>query len=78
MMYYGYGGWTWWQAAVMWIGMIAFWVLIIWSIYFFIARSRAATSSPDAKQILDDRLAHGEINLDQYREIRETLEGRRR
>jgi hypothetical protein len=32
MFWYG-GGWAWWQAGLMWIAMIAFWVFLIWAIY---------------------------------------------
>ena len=31
MFWYG-GGWPFWEVALMWVGMIAFWGLLIWAI----------------------------------------------
>lgn len=59
-----------------WLTMLAFWalvvVLIIWAV-------RAATASPQksddktALQILDERLARGEIDREDYEERRQLL-----
>ena len=70
----------WW--IVMSLGMIAFWALVIWAIW------RAATDRPGEHvesprretpvEILERRLAAGEITVGEYEELRETLEGRSR
>ncbi len=36
MMFWNGGGWVWWQAGLMWVAMIAFWVLLIWAVYALI------------------------------------------
>ncbi len=33
MFWYGNAGWPFWEVAVMWAGMIAFWGLLIWAVY---------------------------------------------
>src|SRR5712664_4555449 len=33
MMFWNGAGWAWWQAGLMWAGMIAFWGLLIWLVY---------------------------------------------
>ena len=75
MFWYG-SHWVFWQAAVMWLGMVAFWGLVIWAVYALItsARGPAAPRSNDALRILDERLARGEIDPDEYRRLRELLE----
>ena len=35
MYWYGTGG-SWWVATLMWVGMLAFWALIIWAIYLLV------------------------------------------
>jgi putative membrane protein len=81
MFWYG-GGWAWWQAGLMWVGMIAFWGLMIWAIYALVT---SVTRRPgpghrdgeqhggDARRILDERLARGEIDADEYRRLRDAL-----
>src|SRR5262249_399809 len=63
MFWYG-SHWPFWEAGLMWVGMIAFWGLLIWGIYALIS---SATRKPDhtrrdggALSILDQRLARGE------------------
>src|SRR6266699_1848932 len=75
MFWYGNAGWPFWEIALMWVGMIAFWGLLIWAIYALIT---SATRRPgpqtrggehrgvDARHILDERLARGEIDTDEY------------
>jgi putative membrane protein len=81
MFWYG-AGWAWWQAGLMWVGMIAFWGLLIWAIYYLVT---GATRRPgpgtgdgeprggDARRILDARLASGEIDADEYQRLRDVL-----
>ena len=81
MFWYG-GGWAWWQAGLMWVAMIAFWGLLIWGIYALVtsATRRRGPETPveehrgdDAWRILDQRLARGEIDTDEYRRLRDAL-----
>jgi putative membrane protein len=76
MFWYG-GHWAFWQAGLMWVGMIAFLGLLIWGIYALVS---GATGRPnrtgrggDALSILDERLARGEIDADEYRRLRELI-----
>jgi putative membrane protein len=81
MMYgYGYGsGWPFWADALMWLGMIALLGLLIWAVRAFAgsaSRRRSDASGARASgpgQILDERLARGEIDAGEYARLRETL-----
>jgi hypothetical protein len=42
MLWYG-GHWAFWQASLMWLGMIVFWGLLVWAIYALVT---AATRKP--------------------------------
>jgi putative membrane protein len=66
----------------MWVGMVAFWGLLIWAIYALVtgATRRPSPDSRsedsrggDARRILDERLARGEIDADEYRRLRDVL-----
>ncbi|MDA8320527.1 MAG: SHOCT domain-containing protein [Actinomycetota bacterium] len=46
MFWYG-SHWVFWQAALMWIGMIIFWGLLIWGIYALVTSSRRSGSGGD-------------------------------
>ena len=76
MFWYG-SHWVFWQAALMWIGTIAFWGLIVWAIWALIdnlsRKSEDERRGDDALRILDRRLAKGEIDPDEYRRLRELL-----
>ena len=80
MFWYGNAGWAFWQVALMWVGIIAFWGLLIWAVYALItsASRRPGPGSgehhgDDARRILDQRLARGEIDTDEYRRLRDVL-----
>jgi putative membrane protein len=83
MMFWDSGGWPWWQAGPMWLAVIAFWALLIWIVYALvigIARKpdqagRKAPQAGTARRILDERLARGEIEPEEYRRLREALDG---
>jgi len=64
MFWYG-NSWAWWQAGLMWVAMIAFWGAVIWAAYAVITnltrKPGTPDSSGDARSILDQRLARGEI-----------------
>ena len=82
MMFWNGGGWAWWQAGLMWMVMIAFWALLIWAIYALITgitrrpdQSASGRQQPgDAHRILDERLARGEIDPEEYRRLRDILD----
>lgn len=78
------GGWAWWQAGLMWLAMIVFWVLLIWAIYALVTGIIRRSRGPErgeqqqadgARRILDERLARGEIDAEEYRRLREILDG---
>jgi putative membrane protein len=80
MFGYGYGsGWPVWGLALMWFVMIAFAGLLIWGVYALTAGpSRRRGDGPgkdiaDPGQILDERLARGEIDTNEYAQLREAL-----
>jgi putative membrane protein len=78
MLWYG-GHWAFWQASLMWLGMIVFWGLLAWVIYALVT---AATRRPPrgdhdggyARRILDQRLARGEIDEAEYRRLRDLID----
>jgi putative membrane protein len=81
MFWYG-GGWPFWEVSLMWVGMIAFWGLLIWAVYALITSATRRTSpgptdgqqrGDDARRILDERLARGEIDTEEYRRLRDAL-----
>ena len=82
MFWYG-GGWAWWQAGLMWLAMIAFWAVLVWVIYGLVTGvRRPGQTGPDgqrqprdARRILDERLARGEISPEEYQRLGEVLDG---
>ena len=84
MFWYG-GGWAFWQVALMWVVMIAFWGLVIWAIYALVTsftrrhgqgQRSGERGAGDARRILDERLARGEIGTDEYQRLRDTMTSR--
>jgi putative membrane protein len=77
-------GWGWWL--VMSVGMVALWALVIFGVVAlarggFGARdreSRAEAPSASAVDILDRRLASGELSVEEYEERRAVLQGKER
>jgi putative membrane protein len=76
MFWYG-AAWPWWGVALMWLGVVAFWGGVIWAFYFLVSSlTRPPSPAPpavDARRILDERLARGEIDAEQYRTLRELI-----
>lgn len=76
MFWYG-AHWLWWQASLMWVGMIVFWGLLIWGIYVLVSsaarRPGERERSGDARSVLDERLARGEIDAEEYRRLRDLI-----
>lgn len=56
--------------------MIGFWALVAWVIVTALRRSETPRSSRDAQQILDERFARGEVDVDEYRRRSDALGGR--
>jgi putative membrane protein len=77
MFWYG-GHWAWWQGGLMWLGMILFWGVLIWAAYAVITNltrrpSTSEGSGNDARRILDQRLAKGEISPEEYQRLRDLI-----
>ncbi len=79
MMWYWGGGGHWWWALLGFVGMVAFWGLIIWAVWYFVTGlSRRPDTGPGtdgAKRILDERLARGEIDAEDYRRLLTLMRG---
>jgi putative membrane protein len=87
MMWYSNGGMQWWGWLLGALGMVAFWGLIIWAVWYFVTgqyrRPGQDSGSPadshrspgDARRILDERLARGEIDAEEYRRLRDLVGG---
>jgi putative membrane protein len=56
--------------------MAAFWGLVIWAVYAFVVgspRRDISDSTDHARRVLDERLARGEIDPDEYHSRLDTL-----
>jgi putative membrane protein len=77
MWYWGGGGLQWWGWLLMSLGMVVFWGLVIWAIWYFVTSltrsSHLHQRPPEAKGILDERLARGEIGAEEYRRLRDLI-----
>ncbi|HZD65042.1 MAG TPA: SHOCT domain-containing protein [Acidimicrobiales bacterium] len=77
MMWYWGGGMQWWGWLVGFLAMVLFWGAVIWGIWYlatgFGRRHRPEQRSGGAKGILDERLARGEIDPEEYRRLRDLL-----
>ena len=76
-MWQMHDGWGWWMV-VGWVWMVVFWGLIIWAVYALINRSptddrRERQDEPAALEILERRYARGEINAEEFEQMRRTL-----
>jgi uncharacterized membrane protein len=77
MFRYGGGGWPFWEVALMWAGMLAFLGVLIWVGYALtisaIRKPGRGRRGQDTRQVLDGRLARGEIDSAQYQRLRDLL-----
>jgi uncharacterized membrane protein len=74
------GGWPVWAVALMWIGMLAFVGVLIWIGYALTTRqhqqrrgdggAQERRSGADARGVLDERLARGDIDAAEYQKLR--------
>lgn len=72
----GYGD-GWW--ILMWVWMAAFWLLVIAGVVWFVWRLQRPGGDPsEAREILKQRLARGEIDVEQYRLLAQELGATRR
>ena len=83
-MMFEYGNnWPIWQVALMWVGMIAFCGVLIWGVYVLAIGTtrklgndqfdRNGDGGSEARHILDQRLAKGEIDVDEYHRVRDLI-----
>ena len=78
---WGYGmgaGMVWWMWVLMGLGTIGFWLLVAYLVRLVMdgGSSRAATTrveAPDPLRLLDERLARGEIEAEEYQRTRNLL-----
>ncbi len=79
MMFYN-GNWSGWGEAGMVLAMVIFWALIIWAVYVFVTganrRHVIHHHGDTAGRILDERLARGDIDADEYERLTEVLAAR--
>ena len=78
MMWYDGGGMQWWGWLLGAFMMVAFWGLIIWGIWYLVTSSTGNDTKPaasaGAKEILDVRLARGEIEAGDYDRLRKLID----
>jgi uncharacterized membrane protein len=58
--------------------MITFWAVLVWAIWYFVTKFSQhpeRTHIDDANCGLDERLARGEIDDEEYRELRDVMRG---
>jgi uncharacterized membrane protein len=77
-MMYGFGhggGWPIWADALMWLGMIILLGLLVWAVSVVVTSvtRRPGADASSAAQILDERLARGEIDVGEHARLREAL-----
>ena len=74
MMWYWGNGAHWWAMLFGVVVMVAFWGVIVWAIWSFVTgadrRSEQTARTDDARRILDERLARGEIAPEEYERLR--------
>lgn len=86
-MWYWGGGMQWWGWLLGAAGTVVFWGVVVWVIWYFatnVVRRPGPEGSPegnpegrndDPKRILDGRLARGEIDAEEYRRLRDLMNG---
>lgn len=83
-MYYS-GDWAWWGWIPMTVMMIVFWGLVVWAVVTLARGSRerdggaggARRAEAGPEQILEERLARGEIDVREYEERVRAIRGGR-
>lgn len=86
MMWYWGSGVHWWGWLLGAAAMVLFWALVAWAIWTLVAWVRidrdkeprsAPPGPPSPRDVLDQRLARGEIGPDEYRRLRDLLDEHR-
>lgn len=82
-MWYWGGGVHWWGWLLGALVMIAFWGTLIWVVWYFVTAGAHRLDGgrlqddrldkADPKRILDERLARGEIDAEEYRKLRDLI-----
>lgn len=76
-------GWTWWGMGLGMLGMALFWIAVIVVTAWLVLRvagvrgDGATRTGSSALRILDERLARGEIDTEEFRARKAALEGGR-
>jgi putative membrane protein len=65
---FGWGGWL-----MMTLGMGGFWILLIALVVVLLRNGGSRGDNPDAREILEQRLARGEIDVAEYEQRREAM-----
>jgi putative membrane protein len=77
MMWYWGTGVHWWMWLLGFVGMVAFWGLIVWAIWSVVTSGNGqpehGQNHGQAQRILDERVARGEIDADEYRRLRDVI-----
>jgi putative membrane protein len=76
MMWYWGSGAHWWGWLIGVAAMVAFWGLILWAVWYVVTTVSGRPEPPrpdEAKRILDERLARGEITTEEYAQLREVI-----
>ncbi len=73
-------GMDWWMWVLMILGILGFWVLVAMVVRSVIQETPTTpgsgpTSEPDPLRLLDERLARGEIDTQEYQHTRNVLTG---
>ena len=72
MMYWN-GDWNWGGWLAMTATMILIWGLLAWAIVAVVREIRTSRSGHDPESILSERLARGDITVEQFEELRAAL-----
>lgn len=70
---YRNGEWGWLAWLSMTVTMVLFWGAVIWAVVA-VARSPRRTVERPPQQLLDERLARGEISVDEYQSLSRVLQ----
>ncbi len=71
MMYWN-GQWNWGAWMGMTVMMVLFWGAVAWAIVAAV-RGSGSSDLPSAPQIVDERLARGEISLDEHQTLHQAI-----
>jgi uncharacterized membrane protein len=80
---FGYNGWSWWTMLLGSLGMVAFWIALVWFVVLLSRRNSDPAGSDSGNgskvdsrtnlELLQRRFAAGEITQDQYDSARHSL-----